>query len=657
MGISKLEGKEKPEELVQAQLLIDDAKVDEALQILRSFEEKRDHTLQNIVYYHLLKCELLRQQGLLENVIKLAEKTYNESLGLGKNLLSVDALLLMAGALLRLNRSDLAFDKIKQGEALLKTLNQELLADNKLRKADVAYIKGLFYDYKSDTNQALEHHEQSLTLREEIGFKPKIGQSLLQIARIIGVSKGELDRALKYAERSLTFFEESNKKWWIAHSLLVMAVLYFYKGEVDRCVVFHERCLVIYKDLNNKYGMAGVLNSMGETYRMKGDLDRALECLEQGLALYQEVGNLHDLARIHDCLIQILIDKGDLERAKQHFYDLEQLNNQLKVKDINLIYLFNKALLLKTSHRVRNLAKAEEILMQILDDMNLDLGLVMKPFTILALLNLCEVLLIELHMTGDLEVLEEIESFVAQLLDIAEKSNSYWILCETHLLQAKLALIQLDLEDAKQLFTEAQYIAEEHGLNLLARKISSEHDKLLDQLRVWESFKKDDTPMADRIKLASIDGVIDRMQGKRAVDPPDVIDEQSTLLLIISEGGILIFSHPFTDEWKRDDELFSSFLSAFTAFSNEFFTKGLDRAKFGDDLILMQSVGPFSICYLFKGQTYPATQRLTQFTEQIQKTTSIWQTLETYYKTSQVLELKDDPSLDSLITEIFIDKT
>ncbi|KKM97546.1 hypothetical protein LCGC14_1166930 [marine sediment metagenome] len=657
MGISKLEGKEKPEELVQAQLLIDDAKVDEALQILRSFEEKRDHTLQNIVYYHLLKCELLRQQGLLENVIKLAEKTYNESLGLGKNLLSVDALLLMAGALLRLNRSDLAFDKIKQGEALLKTLNQELLADNKQRKADVAYIKGLFYDYKSDTNQALEHHEQSLTLREEIGFKPKIGQSLLQIARIIGVSKGELDRALKYAERSLTFFEESNKKWWIAHSLLVMAVLYFYKGEVDRCVVFHERCLVIYKDLNNKYGMAGVLNSMGETYRMKGDLDRALECLEQGLALYQEVGNLHDLARIHDCLIQILIDKGDLERAKQHFYDLEQLNNQLKVKDINLIYLFNKALLLKTSHRVRNLAKAEEILMQILDDMNLDLGLVMKPFTILALLNLCEVLLIELHMTGDLEVLEEIESFVAQLLDIAEKSNSYWILCETHLLQAKLALIQLDLEDAKQLFTEAQYIAEEHGLNLLARKISSEHDKLLDQLRVWESFKKDDTPMADRIKLASIDGVIDRMQGKRAVDPPDVIDEQSTLLLIISEGGILTFSHPFTDEWKRDDELFSSFLSAFTAFSNEFFTKGLDRAKFGDDLILMQSVGPFSICYLFKGQTYPATQRLTQFTEQIQKTTSIWQTLETYYKTSQVLELKDNPSLDSLITEIFIDKT
>ncbi len=68
----------------------------------------------------------------------------------------------------------------------------------------------------------------------------------------------------------------------------------------------------------------------------------------------------------------------------------------------------------------------------------------------------------------------------------------------------------------------------------------------------------------------------------------------------------------------------------------------------------MQSVGPFSICYLFKGQTYPATQKLTRFTEQIQNITSIWQTLEKFYKTSQVLELKDNPSLESLITEIFI---
>jgi hypothetical protein len=34
----------------------------------------------------------------------------------------------------------------------------------------------------------------------------------------------------------------------------------------------------------------------------------------------------------------------------------------------------------------------------------------------------------------------------------------------------------------------------------------------------------------------------------------------------------------------------------------------------------------------------------------------IWQTLEKYFNTSQVLEIKDVPALESLITEIFIEK-
>lgn len=73
-----------------------------------------------------------------------------------------------------------------------------------------------------------------------------------------------------------------------------------------------------------------------------------------------------------------------------------------------------------------------------------------------------------------------------------------------------------------------------------------------------------------------------------------------------------------------------------------------------DNLILVQSIDPFSIFYLFKGQTYPATQRLGQFTEQIQNTKSIWKTLKNFCESSQVLELKDIPKLESVITEVFM---
>ncbi len=49
-------------------------------------------------------------------------------------------------------------------------------------------------------------------------------------------------------------------------------------------------------------------------------------------------------------------------------------------------------------------------------------------------------------------------------------------------------------------------------------------------------------------------------------------------------------------------------------------------------------------------------QKLTKFTREIQDNVSISQTLEKFYKTSQVLELKDNPSLEPLIRKIFIDE-
>jgi len=212
----------------------------------------------------------------------------------------------------------------------------------------------------------------------------------------------------------------------------------------------------------------------------------------------------------------------------------------------------------------------------------------------------------------------------------------------------------MNMGDARRVLTKAQNIANKHGLRRLARAISYEHDKMLEQFDKWENLNKTGAPISEIMDLASLDDIIDGMQGKRVIKAPEITSEKPELLLIIAEGGVLIFSHPFTDEWKRDNELFSSFLSAFSSFSSEFFTKELDRAKFGDDLILMHSIEPFSICYLFKGQTYPATKRLTQFTKRIQNTESVWRTLEKFYESSQVLELKDSPLLDSIISEIFV---
>ena len=615
--------KEIPQELIHAKLLLDKNKLDDADQLIMNFEEKEGHILHDLVFCRLLKCELLFWRGLYGDVVKLAKHTYKESLGLGKNLFSVDILLIMADALVWHKQSDKLHNIIKQGEDLLKTITQELPADYKLREAYITYLKGWFYILTDEADQALKHFEYSLALREEIGAKREIAISLIGIAWVFTFLKLDYSRALKYSERGMIIAKESGNKWVIGYCFNNMAIIYYnkgdvnrglslseqglsnfkeinnefmialilgnmgrgykqrgdlerafkviermmtiaeksdikwliglvfnnmailhiFKGDLDRGIKFYEQALAIFTDLNIKRWVANILNLMGEAYKQGGELDRALECSEQGLALYEGSGNLRRTALFQDYLIQILIERGDLERAQQFLHRYDKLNKQLKSKYINIKVLLNKALLLKTSSRARNRGKAEEILNQILEDKHTDYELTIK-----ALINLCELLLTELHMTNDSEILEEINPLIARLLDIAEKTGSYSILCETYLLRAKLSLITFSIQKAKRFLTQAQQITERFGLILLAKKIAIEKGDLLKKLDLWEKLKESGAPMSDRLKLARLDEKIIGIGYNHSILTPKFTEEKviiskETKICLVCRGEVLGFSY------------------------------------------------------------------------------------------------------------------
>jgi len=269
---------------------------------------------------------------------------------------------------------------------------------------------------------------------------------------------------------------------------------------------------------------------------------------------------------------------------------------------------------------------------------------------------LCELYFRELKTSNDLEILEDIQPLVDKLSKLAEQINSFSLRAHAFLLNGQISLLRLNMGDARRYLTEAQQIADSHSLQLLAREISHAHDQLIEQLDGLESYKKKKMTLSERIHLASLDDTLDLMQGRRAVNAPNLIDEEPVLLLIITVGGILLFSYPFSDEIKIDDELFGGFLSAITSFSDEVFSEGLDRAKFGQHTILMKEIADFSFCYVFKGQTYLAQKKFSDFIEDFQKSDSMMQTLDKFNQTSQVIELKDFPFFEGFIKRIFINR-
>ena len=679
----------EPKELVRVKQLINVSKLDDADQLIKKFEEKGGHTLHDIVLCNLRKCELLGERGLYEDAIKLAKQTYKESLELGKNLLSVDILSIMALSLLRLHQSDKAHDITSQGEELLKTLPQELPTEYKQREAYIAFLKGWAYEQKTEADPAIKQFELSISLRKELGAKKEIAFSLVGLAHVFIFHKIDYARALKYLKQGLAFAEESGNKWMIGYCLFYMAQLHGLKGELDDCIVLNERSLTIYNDINdeimltrilstmgniyairgelnysikfyeqcleiskeynNKLFMASAFHGLSDSYRMKGDLERALEYIEQSMGLSRELGSFKNLAIRHNSLIKILIDMGDLERARNSLRDLEQLNNQLNDKIVNLIYIFDKALLLKTSPRARNRVKAEELLIQILEEENLSIA-----FLISALLNICELLLAELQITNDLEILEEINPLITRLLDLSEKSQSFWTLGETYLLQAKLELISLNLEEARRLLSKGQQIAEKYGLNQLAVKISNEHDQMLKQLEIWEKVKESKAPLTERLELSRLNKQMEGMVRRQVGKFPKLEAEQPVLLTIMSKEGNILLSNPFTADVTIDSAYFGEFLSSCTTFCDQILSESFDRVKFGQHTVLITAVDSFSICYMFQGQSYSARQKLIHFSEAVKKEPDIMKLIQEVCNKNLEIKVSETASLEELIYESFL---
>ncbi|MFX0029951.1 MAG: tetratricopeptide repeat protein [Candidatus Hermodarchaeota archaeon] len=672
------------EELANVEKLMYQAKFEIALERIEILLNKSQKSSLNHLLGLILKGRILSHIEQYKEALTIGNIVHQQSQKLELDLESIDALILKANVIF-LGKTEEAYDYIIEAESIFKSLSTTASVHFKKQQADILLIKSIIcrsngelgealslakqcldlyekqgekielsriywhlgdiYLYKSEPDIALDYAMKSLELQKELLNQNGIAKSLYLVG-ICYHSKSDFDLALKFCKQSLTIKEISILTK--LESLHLLGLIYKEKGELNRTIRYYNRAAILAE--KEDYIEEAIINfyGIGSTYRMKGEFDKALEYLKHSLKLSEMVGSKFGIQSSLFYLILLHLDKSIQEKAQNYLLQLEKLANQSESKVFNNVYLIAKALVLKKGNRIRNRTEAELLLKQIIEK-----GIATPILYRLSVVNLCDLFLEELNITNNVEVLEELIPLINEMFDIAENQNAYSWLAEIKLLQAKLALIQMDFDKSKQLLTQAQRIAEMHDLALLALKISSEHDNFLDHLNEWNVLKKSNAPMSERIKLASFNGVVDRMQGKSVIEPPIIVPEIPVLLLIIGEGGFPLFSNQFEEEYKFEEDLISGFLAAFNTFSGELFSKGLDRVKFGEHMLLMQTVERFSVCYLFKGQTYIARQKLTQFTEKIQNEASIWNTLKNYYNTSRVVKLEEIPLLGSLISEIF----
>ncbi|MFX1248677.1 MAG: tetratricopeptide repeat protein [Promethearchaeota archaeon] len=506
---------------------------------------------------------------------------------------------------------------------------------------------GLIYSYKGELDKSLEYYQKSLDLSEKFENKQISATLMLNIGQIY-LNKGELDLALDYNQRSLALYEELESTYELAICLNNIGGIFERKGELTQALEVYTRSLNMFEKIQDNSSIAVSLNNIGNVYRTRGEANKAISYYKRSLEFFEETGNNLEASAALLNLILVTVYLENVGDPHPYLEKLQEIDNKEENKAINQIYRLAKAIVLRTSARVVKQAEAQQIFQQIAEE-----EIILHEHTVDAMLNLCDMLILELRTSGNEEVLKEITGILQKLQTIAENQHSYSLLVDTYMLKSKMALLELDLDSARQLLSDAQQIAEEKGLQNLAMMISGEYDTLMDQLGKWTDLIDQNVSMIEMLELTELEGMVQRIIRKKA-ETPEFSEEEPALFLILTETGTLKFSKQFAPEGALDDKVIGDLLTAINNFIQETFaaTGSIERIKHKEHTLLLKPMDPLLCCYVFKGQSYSALRKLDTFIDKIKSSRSLWRLLNSPVKSEKLLPVEKE--MEDIISKIFL---
>ncbi|MCG3221742.1 MAG: tetratricopeptide repeat protein, partial [Candidatus Heimdallarchaeota archaeon] len=341
-------------------------------------------------------------------------------------------------------------------------------------------VKVIYFDMEYEKGMALLYEALSNAKEAESNRTIHAIQTGLISAYIY---KGELNRALEFINELIEYFDERGDIEGLAIAQSQIGQINLKKGDLDKALKNYTNSLENFSFLKRPDGIRESLVNLGKIFQMKGEYDKALHQFYELRKISDNQKNKFWLALDYSNLISCYLDLEDLEKATSYLQSLQEIDKELENKSLEITNKLSTALVLKRNKSVQDRLQAKELLKYIIDDKDVEYRIVE-----IAILNLCDLLLIELKKSEDYKLLEELKFHIKQLQEIGIRELTYPLLVQTYWLQSQISLLEFNAEGAQHLYTKAQVMAEEKELEPMARKISDEHDFLIGQLDLWKKF-------------------------------------------------------------------------------------------------------------------------------------------------------------------------
>ena len=131
------------------------------------------------------------------------------------------------------------------------------------------------------------------------------------------------------------------------------------------------------------------------------------------------------------------------------------------------------------------------------------------------------------------------------------------------------------------------------------------------------------------------------------------LEGTAIMLLVLSSSGLSLFSAPFLSEEMIDDQMLAGFLNAVDNFGRHVFSRPLNQVNLGEYTVLMKPDDQMIPCYIFKGQSHSAAQKLEEFMDTLRCTPAAWQALVRTIETGRMLNEEEHVMIEELATQVF----
>ena len=485
------------------------------------------------------------------------------------------------------------------------------------------YNMGEVYSSKMEFEKALSYLYEGLSLAKELDFE-RPSYLIKHALNTIYFRKGELNKALKFSEEAIQFYEEKNMQENLAWSRNRLADILVLKGDLDTALKNFFLCLDFYEKENRLGSICYMHSRIAEIYQIKGDYDLALKYFNKSQEIAIKNDNRFYQLYNYFYLINYYLDINDLEHAETNLENLQQLSFSPENKTLVIISNLAEALVLSKRENAEDRKKARGLYEKVISAKEIE-----HRFAVSAILNLCELLIVELRATENLELLDELKKYVEQLHQEGSSELAYPLLVQSIWIQSNISLIELDVNKARRLFKSAQVMAEAKNLHNLARRISNNYDILLGQLDLWEQFTMQLPSIAERMELTHIETVLDEMIKGRGIvfSESEIEKEEPVLISIFTEKGVTLFLEQLNPEIVAStiDEIWSTVIDMVQKESK---TGAIERKKIQDYTCLIKKLDSLVFCYMFIGKSYEGIRKLEEFSQLVYGTSQIWEEFE-----------------------------